>query len=134
MGSEMCIRDSPTISDKGRKRISYALDDLKVRGSKLHNASFPKLIKERGLDFDLNRDKAAMDAVAKGKKITVAPNKLIDWSGIDLVGYLPSALHNDIQIEAVEKTKHLEIKSSQELLIQKQKPKYTKKKSRGFEL
>ncbi len=124
----------PTISDKGRKRISYALGDLKVRGSKLHNASFPKLIKERGLDFDSYRDRPIMDACAEGQKITISPDKLIDWLEIDLVSYLPSALHNDIQIEAVEKTKHLEIEPEQEPFIQKQKQKYTKKKSRGFEL
>ena len=32
----------PYIGDKGRKRISYRLGDFKVRGSKLHNGSFPK--------------------------------------------------------------------------------------------
>ncbi|MGB5712918.1 MAG: relaxase/mobilization nuclease domain-containing protein, partial [Waterburya sp.] len=41
----------PSISNKGRKRISYQLEDLKVRGSKLHNGSFPKLISQRGIDF-----------------------------------------------------------------------------------
>lgn len=86
----------PTLSDKGRKRISYALSDLKVRGSKLHNASFPKLIKERGLDFNLNRDRAVMIAVARGQKITLSQERLIEWSDINLMDYLPSALTNNI--------------------------------------
>ena len=85
----------PTISDKGRKRISYRLSDLKVRGSKLHNGSFPKLISERGIGFDLKRDKPAMDAAASGQRVSIPQSKQVTWTGIDLVSYLPSALHND---------------------------------------
>ncbi len=86
----------PTISDKGRKRISYRLEDLKVRGSKLHNGSFPKLISQRGLDFDLGRDELAMNAAVGGQRVSIPQSKRITWSEIDLVSYLPSALHNDL--------------------------------------
>ncbi len=86
----------PTISDKGRRRISYALGELKVRGSKLHHASFPKLIKERGLDFNLSRDRAVIEAVAQGQKISIASSKLIDWQEISFTEYLPSAIKNSI--------------------------------------
>ncbi|MEL7011388.1 MAG: relaxase/mobilization nuclease domain-containing protein, partial [Cyanobacteria bacterium J06588_4] len=65
----------PTISDKGRKRISYRLENLKVRGSKLHNGSFPKLIDQRGVDFDLRRDKSAMDAAANGQRVSIPIEK-----------------------------------------------------------
>ena len=85
----------PTISDKGRKRISYRLGEIKVRGSKLHNGSFPKLISQRGINFDLGRDKPAMDAAASGIRVSIPQEKLLTWSGIDLVSYLPSALKND---------------------------------------
>ena len=85
----------PTISDKGRKRISYRLGDLKIRGSKLHNGSFPKLISERGIGFDLKRDRPAMDAAGNGQRVSIPQSKRITWSQIDLVSYLPSALHND---------------------------------------
>ncbi|MDJ0567542.1 MAG: relaxase/mobilization nuclease domain-containing protein [Pleurocapsa sp. MO_192.B19] len=94
-GLDMDVR--PTISDKGRKRISYQLGDLKVRGSKLHNASFPKLISQRGLDFDYSRDKAAMDAASLGVRVSIPQDSQITWSEIDLVSYLPSALANDLQ-------------------------------------
>ena len=86
----------PTISDKGRKRISYQLGDLKVRGSKLHNGSFPKLISQRGIDFDLKRDKPAMDAASNGKSVSIPTEKQVAWSSIDLVSYLPSAFHQDL--------------------------------------
>ena len=86
----------PTISDKGRKRISYRLGEIKVRGSKLHNGSFPKLISQRGIDFDFDRDKPAMDAASSGVRVSIANEKRVTWSEIDLVNYLPSALHNDL--------------------------------------
>ncbi|MDJ0571770.1 MAG: relaxase/mobilization nuclease domain-containing protein [Pleurocapsa sp. MO_192.B19] len=86
----------PTISDKGRKRISYQLRDLKVRGSKLHDASFPKLISQRGIDFDLDRDKPAMDAASLGIRVSIPQEKRVTWSEIDLMSYLPSALKNDL--------------------------------------
>ena len=86
----------PTISDKGRKRISYQLGDLKVKGSKLHNASFPKLIDKRGINFDLKRDKAAMDAASLGESVIIPIEKQVAWSSINLVSYLPSVLRSDL--------------------------------------
>ena len=86
----------PTISDKGRKRISYQLGEIKVRGSKLHNASFPKLISQRGLDFDLSRDKLAMDLACSSQRVSIPQEKQVAWSEIDLIRYLPKALHNEL--------------------------------------
>ncbi len=86
----------PSISDKGRKRISYRLEDFKVRGSKLHNASFPKLISQRGINFDKERDKPAMDAACSGIGVNIPIEKQVTWSEIDLVSYLPSALANNL--------------------------------------
>ena len=85
----------PTISDKGRKRISYQLGDLKVRGSKLHNGSFPKLIDQRGINFDPESDRSAMDLASLGQRVSIPQSKQVTWSQIDLVCYLPEALQND---------------------------------------
>ena len=87
----------PSISDKGRKRISYRLEDLKIKGSKLHNGSFPKLMSQRDIDFDLGRDKPAMDAAYLGQSVSIRSEEQVTWSQIDLVSYLPSALHNDFE-------------------------------------
>lgn len=92
-GLEIDVR--PTISDKGRKRISYQLGDLKVRGSKLHNASFPKLIDQRGINFDPERDRSAMDLASNSQRVSIPQSKQVTWSNIDLVHYLPEALQND---------------------------------------
>lgn len=86
----------PTISDKGRKRISYRLGEIKVRGSKLHNASIPKLISERGVDFDKERDKLAMDAACLGQRVSIRSEKQVTWSEINLVSYLPEALAHEL--------------------------------------
>lgn len=61
----------PCITEKGRKRISYRLGDFKVRGSKLHNGSFPKLISERGIDFDEVRDIPAIEVAYQGKSVEI---------------------------------------------------------------
>ena len=91
----------PYITDKGRKRISYALEDLKVRGSKIHNGSFPKLISHRGIDFDETRDTPALEAAFKGEKVILKNEQLLTWSEInqgsqentlDLNYWLPKAL------------------------------------------
>ncbi len=75
----------PYITDKGRKRISYRLSDFKVRGSKLHNGSFPKLISQRGIDFDEVRDTPALEAACQGKPVAIEHEQLISWSEINQI-------------------------------------------------
>ena len=101
----------PTISDRGRKRISYQLGDLKVRGSKLHNGSFPKLIAERGINFDLQSDRSAMDLACSGQRVNIRQSKQVTWSEIDLGSYLPEALQNDFR-RAQTKLKQHELQLS----------------------
>ena len=73
----------PYITDKGRKRISYALEELKVRGSKIHNGSFPKLISQRGIDFNETRDTPALEAAFQGEKVILKNEQLLSWSKIN---------------------------------------------------
>ncbi len=75
----------PYISDRGSKRISYRWGDFKVRGSKLHNGSFPKLISERGIDFDEVRDTPALEAACQGKPVAIEHEQLISWSEINKI-------------------------------------------------
>ncbi|MEM9506786.1 MAG: relaxase/mobilization nuclease domain-containing protein [Cyanobacteria bacterium P01_E01_bin.35] len=82
----------PYISDKGRKRISYRLGDFKVRGSKLHNGSFPKLLLERGIDFDEVRDILAIKAAYQGRSVEIDNKQSISWEQIDLHYWLPESL------------------------------------------
>ena len=73
----------PYITDKGRKRISYSLEELKIRGSKIHNGSFPKLISQRGIDFNEARDTPALEAAFQGKTVAVKDEQLLSWSKIN---------------------------------------------------
>ena len=75
----------PYITARGRKRISYRLEDFKVRGSKLHNGSFPKLISQRGIDFDEVRDTPVLEAACQGKPVTIDNKQLISWSEINKI-------------------------------------------------
>lgn len=54
------------ITEKGRKRISYHYRGFNFRGSKLKEASFPKLIKNRGINYDPDRDEEAMAVARQG--------------------------------------------------------------------
>ncbi|MEC4896014.1 MAG: hypothetical protein SAL07_23825 [Oscillatoria sp. PMC 1051.18] len=51
--------------------ISYCLDGVKFPGSKLGNASFPKLQSKRGVEYDPERDLAALKQAAAGEMVEV---------------------------------------------------------------
>ena len=81
----MGIDVRPYITDRGRKGISYRLGDFKVKGSKLHNASFPKLISERGIDFDEVRDTPALEAAYQGNPVIMDNERSLSGEEIDQV-------------------------------------------------
>jgi len=58
---------SAYITEKGRKRISYHYRGFNFRGSKLKEASFPKLIKNRGINYDPDRDEESMALARQGE-------------------------------------------------------------------
>ncbi len=95
----------PIITATGRKRISYQIDGAKpFRGSKLHNGSFPKLISQRGVNCDPQRDRKAMESAVNHQQVTLPPEQLINWSEINLSLYLPK----ELDTESLEKEKHKE--------------------------
>lgn len=86
----------PIITATGRKRISYQMERAKpFRGSKLHNGSFPKLISQRGVNCDPQRDKKAMESAVNHQPVTISPEQLINWSEINLSLYLPKELDTE---------------------------------------
>ncbi len=86
----------PIITATGRKRISYQMEGAKpFRGSKLHNGSFPKLISQRGVNCDPQRDKQAMESAVNHQQITLPSEQLINWSEINLSLYLPKELDTE---------------------------------------
>ncbi|WP_019505886.1 relaxase/mobilization nuclease domain-containing protein [Pleurocapsa sp. PCC 7319] len=97
----------PYITEKGRKRISYRLGDFKVRGSKLHNGSFPKLLSERGIDFDEIRDTPALEAAYQGRSVEIDNKQFLDWEQIDLYYWLPQPLKALANVHLVEKVQEI---------------------------
>ncbi len=55
------------ITEKGRKRIFYHYRGFNFRGSKLKDASLPKLIKNRGINYDPERDEESMALARQGE-------------------------------------------------------------------
>ncbi len=99
----------PIITATGRKRISYQIDGAKpFRGSKLHNGSFPKLISQRGVNCDPQRDRKAMESAVNHQQVTLPDEQLINWSEINLSLYLPK----ELDTEGLEKEKQKKNKFS----------------------
>ncbi|MBE9048601.1 relaxase/mobilization nuclease domain-containing protein [Pleurocapsales cyanobacterium LEGE 10410] len=97
----------PYISDKGRKRMSYRLGDFKVRGSKLHNGSFPKLLSERGIDFDEVRDIPAIKAAYQGKLVEIDNKQSLSWKQVDLDYWLPESLKASANAHSTKKVREV---------------------------
>ncbi|EAM48211.1 relaxase/mobilization nuclease domain-containing protein (plasmid) [Crocosphaera watsonii WH 8501] len=92
----------PIITATGRKRISYQMEGAKpFRGSKLHNGSFPKLISQRGINCDPQRDRKAIEDAVNHQPVILPPEQLINWSEINLSLYLPK----ELDTEPLEKKK-----------------------------
>ena len=105
----------PIITQTGRKRISYQMNGAKpFRGSKLHNGSFPKLISQRGVNCDPQRDRKAMESAVNHQQVTLPSEQLINWSEINLSLYLPK----ELDTEPLEKEKH---KKKEKALINQSK-------------
>jgi hypothetical protein len=106
----------PIITATGRKRISYQMEGAKpFRGSKLHNGSFPKLISQRGVNCDPQRDKKAMESAVNHEPVMIPSEQLINWSEINLSLYLPK----ELDTEPLEKEKQ---KKQEKALINQSQP------------
>ena len=91
-GLDIDVRPSKNAHGRYGYGISYRLGNVKIAGSKLHHASFPQLIDNRGVDFDPQRDREAIATASSGQPVIISSHKHITWSALDLTDYLPSAL------------------------------------------
>ena len=97
----------PYTTEKGRKRISYRLKDFKVRGSKLHNGSFPKLLSERGIDLDEVRDTPAIEVACQGKLVEIDNKQSLSWKQVDLDYWLPESLKTSANAHSTNKVQEI---------------------------
>ena len=76
------------VEDNVVKGISYKLQDFKVRGSKLHNASLPKLLSHRVI-FDPKRDLDAISMANRDEIVDLDPKLDVSWNMTNIRNYTP---------------------------------------------
>lgn len=112
------IRPHAYISNQGRRRISYSYRGYTFRGSKLNNASFPRLIEKRGIKFDSNKDIPLMEKAAKGELSGLVDDaELEKTEQKDIDQTKDNADHQEPVVKKKDKDqKQLEIKPKQQEL------------------
>ncbi len=70
------------------KGISYRLQDFKVRGCKLYQASLPQLLEHR-VEFDPQQDLAAIELANKDEEIKLEAGLEVSWSLTNIRDYVP---------------------------------------------
>ena len=105
------------------KGISYRLQEFKVRGCKLHQASFPQLIKHR-VNYDPNLDLTVIARVNQNQKIELTPGE-VNWSQTRMLDYVPNRLRTMLDKASGEQQLQLDRK---DIVQKKQRP------SKGFEI
>lgn len=106
------------------KGISYRLQEFKVRGCKLHQASFPQLIKHR-INYDPNLDLAVVARVDQNQKIQLTPELKVSWSQTRMLDYVPNRLQ--IMLGEVSGEQQLQVER-EDTITENQHP------SKGFEI
>ena len=76
------------IEDNVVKGISYKLQDFKVRGCKLHNASLPRLLSHR-VSFDPERDTDAILMANRNEIVELEPKLDVSWNMTNIRNYIP---------------------------------------------
>jgi Relaxase/Mobilisation nuclease domain len=84
--------DSKLRIEMGRvKGISYKFQDFKIRGCKLHRASFKQLLEHR-VNYDPEADLLAVNQVNQGQEIKLDPELKVAWSQTNINNYLPDKM------------------------------------------
>ncbi|MFM2314208.1 MAG: hypothetical protein RLZZ04_3484 [Cyanobacteriota bacterium] len=71
--------------------ISYRLQDFKIRGCKLHQASFSQLLEHR-VNYDFQKDMFAVNKVNQNEIIGLKPELEVSWSQVDIKNYVPNQI------------------------------------------
>lgn len=84
--------------------ISYRLQDFKIRGCKLHQASYPQLIEHR-VTCDFQQDMLAADKANRNERIELKPELEVNWNQIELEDYVPIQIKQLLDLAFDEKEK-----------------------------
>ena len=105
------------------KGISYRLQEFKVKGCKLHQASFPQLIKHR-INYD-PKDLAVVARVDRNQKIELILGLDVSWSQTRVLDYVPNRIQK--MLDKVPGKWQLQL-DRKDLVKENQRP------SKGFEI
>ena len=108
-GIDLASRDRPSLSvflarlqrlkidpklriEKGKiTGISYRLQDFKIRGCKLHQASYSQLLEHR-VTYDSQQDMFAVFKANQNEIIGLEPELEVNWNQIEIKDYVPSKI------------------------------------------
>jgi Relaxase/Mobilisation nuclease domain len=119
------------IEDNVVKGISYKLQDFKVRGCKLHNASLPKLLSHR-VSFDPERDAEAILMANRDEIVELDPKLDVSWNMTNIRNYIPKKMKQMLDQIFGEQKSHIAKKT----IHTKLEPnlEQTEEKDRGWEI
>ena len=90
--------------------ISYRLQDFKIRGCKLHRASYSQLLEHR-VTYDFQQDMLAVYKANRNKAIELKPELEVNWNRIEIKDYVPNKMRQLLDIASVERGVHITKKS-----------------------
>ena len=90
--------------------ISYRLQDFKIRGCKLHQASSSQLLEHR-VTFDSQKDLLAVCKANKNERIELEPELEVNWNHVDIKNYVPSKIKQLLEITSESRETHTVEKS-----------------------
>ena len=90
--------------------ISYRLQDFKVRGCKLHQASSSQLLEHR-VTFDSLEDMLAVCKANQNERIELEPELEVNWNQVDIKNYVPSKIKQLLEITSESRETHTVEKS-----------------------
>jgi hypothetical protein len=119
------------IEDNVVKGISYKLQDFKIRGCKLHNASLPKLLSHR-VSFDPERDADAILMANRDEIVELDPKLDVSWNMTNIRNYIPKKMKQMLDQIFGEQKSHIAKKT----IHTKLEPnlEQTEEKDRGWEI
>ncbi|NJK58192.1 MAG: relaxase/mobilization nuclease domain-containing protein [Pleurocapsa sp. SU_5_0] len=94
------------IEDNVVKGISYKLQDFKVRGCKLHNASLPMLLKHRVI-FDPEHDLEAISMANRDEIVELDPKLDVSWNMTNIRNYTPRKMKQMLDQIFGERESHI---------------------------
>ena len=114
--------------------IAYRMQDFKVKGCKLHNASFSKLLTHR-VNFNQSTDIGAIVAVNAKEQLPLPDELKVSWNQVNVRDYLTKKIKQELDLvygeRKVEPIKKVNVAS---VLAQLERQQQSEDKDKGWEM